>query len=62
LCARGPRVSEAGLDLVRAILGGALAAALDRTRDDATEEVDRLATRALEQHLERRLRSIHVIA
>ena len=61
-CARGPRLSEAGLDLVRTILGGGLAAALDRSRDEATDEVDRLATRALEQHLERRLRSIHVIA
>ena len=61
-CARGPRISEAALERVRAILGGALGAVLDRPADDATDEVDRLATRALEQHLERRLRSVHLIA
>jgi len=61
-CARGPRVSPGALELVRAILGGALASALDRPVDDATDEVDRLATRALEHHLERRLRSVHLIA
>lgn len=60
-CARGPRVSAAALDLVRAILGGELAGALGRPRDDITDEVDRLAVRALEHHLERRLRSIHVM-
>jgi DNA repair protein RecO (recombination protein O) len=54
-------VSPDGLDLVRGILGGGLGAALAEPASRATAEVDKLATRALEHHLERRLRSIAVL-
>ena len=51
-------LSADGLALVRRILGGDLAAALHEPAGRATAEVDRLATKALEHHLERRLRSV----
>lgn len=54
-------LSPDGLALVRRILGGDLASALAEPPSRATAEVDRLATRALEHHLERRLRSISVL-
>ncbi len=60
-CARvggGSPVSEEGLALVRLVLGGDLGAALNTPAGPATTEVSRLATRALEHHLERRLRSV----
>src|SRR5262245_50950611 len=50
-----------GLALVRRILGGELAAALAEPPSRATAEVDKLATRALEHHLERRMRSVKVL-
>jgi len=53
-------VSDAGLDLVRRILGGDLSRALGVPLSAATLEVERLATRALEYHLERRMRSLPV--
>jgi DNA repair protein RecO (recombination protein O) len=60
-CGRGAQpVSAASLDLLRQILGGALGSALNEPRTDATDEVAALAVRALEQHLERRLRSLAV--
>ena len=46
------------VDLLRRILGGRLGAALDEPASPATHEVDHLATRALEHHLERRLRAV----
>lgn len=61
---RGPRVvrlSAAALALLQQILGGRLGAALDAPPSPATDEVDRLATRALEHHLERRLRSVTLL-
>jgi DNA repair protein RecO (recombination protein O) len=54
-------LSADGLALVRRVLGGDLAAALQEPASRATAEVDRLATRALEHHLERRLRSVAVL-
>ncbi len=54
-------LSAEGLSLVRRVLGGDLAAALAEPPSRATAEVDRLATRALEHHLERRLRSVKVL-
>lgn len=54
-------LSVDGLALVRRVLGGDLAAALAEPPSRATAEVDRLATRALEHHLERRLRSVKVL-
>ena len=57
----GPAVSPAALALVQAILGGRLSSALNEPPSPATTEVDLLATRALEHHLERRLRSVHAL-
>jgi DNA repair protein RecO (recombination protein O) len=60
-CRRGMPVSPDALALIRRILGGDLAAVL---RDDAgpvAHDVGALATRALEFHLERRLRSPGVL-
>lgn len=53
-------VSDVGLDLLRRILGGDLSGALGVPLSPATMEVQRLATRALEYHLERRMRSLPV--
>ncbi len=54
-------VSAAALDLVRRVLTGDLVGALNTAPGPATAEVDRLATRAMEHHLERRLRSVTVL-
>jgi DNA repair protein RecO (recombination protein O) len=58
---RGPSVSPDALALVNDILGGRLGSALNVDASAATIEVDHLATRAVEHHLERRLRSIEVL-
>lgn len=64
-CRRGQGVSPAAVDLLQQILGGRLVDALSRGEDDdarsAVHEVDLLATRAVEHHLERRLRSVDVL-
>jgi DNA repair protein RecO (recombination protein O) len=60
-CRRGLPLSADGLDLLRRILGGALADALNQPAGPATHEVEHLAEHSLEQHLERRLRSLHVL-
>ncbi|MCX7620715.1 MAG: DNA repair protein RecO [Acidimicrobiales bacterium] len=60
-CRRGGPISAEALGLLRRILGGQLGAALNEPPSAATHEVDQLATRALEHHLERRLRSVHII-
>ena len=60
-CRRGAPVSPEALALMRRILGGDLARVLDEPRSPVTDEVARLATRSLEEHIERRLRSIHVL-
>ena len=43
------------------VLDGGLAGVLNEPGGPATTEVDRLATRAIEHHLERRLRSVTVL-
>ena len=53
-------LSPVALDLVRRVLGGDLAGALGVPASPAVVEVERLATRAMEHHLERRLRSLPV--
>jgi len=58
---RGTRVSAEAVDLLQKILGGRLALALEEPASPATHEVDHLATRAMEHHLERRLRSVGVL-
>jgi len=54
----GVAVSAEALRLLQDILGGRLGAALNEQPSPATAEVDQLATRALEHHLERRLKSV----
>ena len=61
-CCAGPaagarRSAPDALDLLRRILGGELDGALDEPASPATHEVEHLATRAIEHHLERRLRA-----
>lgn len=57
---RGEPLSPAALDLVRRVLGGDLGGALGVAAGPSVSEVERLATRAMEHHLERRLRSLPV--
>jgi DNA repair protein RecO (recombination protein O) len=59
--ARGPSVTPEALALLRSVLHGQLSAALNQAPTPATWEVDHLATRALEHHLEQRLRSVSLL-
>jgi DNA repair protein RecO (recombination protein O) len=54
----GQSISPAALDLMRDILGGRLVEALAREESATTHEVATLATRALEHHIERRLKAV----
>ncbi|MEA3020737.1 MAG: repair protein RecO [Actinomycetota bacterium] len=61
-CAQSaPRLSAAGLALLRRMLGGDLVAVLAEPASAAGYEVEHLATRALEAHVERRMRSMHML-
>src|SRR5438093_11457875 len=60
-CRRGVALSPDALALLRRILGGDLAGALNQVPDATTREVDVLATSAIEHHLERRLRSASLL-
>lgn len=60
-CRRGIAVSPDALDLLRRILGGDLVGALRTPASPATHEVEVLATRAMEHHLERRLRALSLL-
>jgi hypothetical protein len=60
-CRRGGPISPDALAMIRRILGGDLARVLDEPESGLTHEVGQLAVRALELHLERRLRSLHVL-
>lgn len=60
-CRRGVPISPEALGLLRDMLGGRLGAALNAVRSPATSELDGLALRAMEHHLERRLRSPSVL-
>ncbi len=57
-CRRGAAVSPEAIALLRRILGGDLARVLAEPGSPATAEVEVLAHRAVEHHLERRLRSL----
>ena len=57
-CRSGAAISPAALALLRAILGGRLNQAIALPESATTHEVAVLATRALEHHIERRLRAI----
>lgn len=62
-CSRGGEsvaLSPPALDLIRRVLGGDLGGALSAPAGPDVAEVERLATRAMEHHLERRLRSLPV--
>ena len=61
-CRRGQTIGADTLELLQMILGGRLADALRRPPSGATHAVDAMATRAIEHHLERRLRSLQVLA
>jgi DNA repair protein RecO (recombination protein O) len=60
-CRRGAALTPEALGLLRQVLGGRLGAALAAPPSPATAEVDHLATRAVEHHLERRLRSVRLL-
>jgi DNA repair protein RecO (recombination protein O) len=60
-CRSGSPLSPEALALLRQILDGGLRAALDQPDSRATREVDHLATEAVEQFLERRLKSVPLI-
>jgi DNA repair protein RecO (recombination protein O) len=58
---RGPALPPGALNLIRRILGGDLAAVLREPAGPASSAVQALATSALEAHLERRLRTVHLL-
>ncbi len=58
-CRRGTSMSSEALRIIRLILGGQLGAALNEPESAFTHEVETLAVRSVEGHLERRLRSHH---
>ena len=60
-CRRGVALSPDALDLLRRILGGDLVGALAEPASPATHEVEVLAIRAMEHHLERRLRAVSLL-
>lgn len=60
-CGTGRPVSDEALAVSRAILGGGLNAALDLPESPVVHEVEDLAARSMEAHLERRLRSLHLV-
>ena len=57
-CRSGSAVSPEALALMRLVLGGRLNDALAVPASPATHEVSTLATRAMEHHIERRLRTV----
>ena len=58
---RGTPLSADALALLQEVLGGRLAVALAAPDSPAVEELDHLATRTMEIHLERRLKSVGLI-
>lgn len=58
---RGPVLDPAALSLIQRILGGGLAGVLAEPPSPATATVSAMATTALETHLERRLRAVHLL-
>jgi len=58
---RGTALPQEAIALLQAILGGRLASALAQPITPATTEIEHLATRSMEHHLERRLRSVGVL-
>jgi DNA repair protein RecO (recombination protein O) len=60
-CRRGLPVSPSALELMSWILGGQLSRALALPAGAVTSEVSHLVTVALETHLERRLKALHLL-
>jgi DNA repair protein RecO (recombination protein O) len=60
-CRRGVPISDEALELVRRVLGGDLVSVLGEAATPATHEVEVLATKSMEHHLERRLRSVGLL-
>jgi len=62
-CRRGTPVSGEAVELLQSILGGRLSESLASVLEvtPAVHEVEALATRTVEHHLERRLRSVNVL-
>lgn len=58
---RGASIAPESIVLIRRILHGQLQSALEEDSSAAVYEVESLATRLMEHHLERRLRSVHVL-
>ena len=58
---QGPAVSPDAVVVLQDMLGGRLGTALNETRAPVVSEVDHLVVRALEHHLERRLRSVNAL-
>jgi DNA repair protein RecO (recombination protein O) len=60
-CRRGVPITPAALTLMRRILGGDMVRALDEPPSPSVHEVEVLATKAFEHHVERRLRAVHLL-
>ncbi len=60
-CRKGPVLSGDAHTVLRLILGGRVGAALTVPASTVTAEVDLLATKLLEHHIDRRLRSLGVL-
>ncbi|MFA5564851.1 MAG: DNA repair protein RecO [Acidimicrobiia bacterium] len=60
-CRSGVSLSSPALQLLRLVLGGGLVEALAVPPSPATDEIDALATMAMEHHLERRLKSLRTL-
>jgi DNA repair protein RecO (recombination protein O) len=57
----GTPLTPDALRLLQDVLGGRLGSALSEPASAATHELDHLATRSMEHHLERRLRSVAIL-
>ncbi len=59
-CRSGPTISSGAIKIIKNIVGGQLNLALSLPESMATREVSDLATKCMEHHLERRLKSVAV--
>ena len=60
-CQRGRTISDTSIAVMRAILGGGLKQALEVKDMQTVSEIDRIASEAVEFHLERKIRSRRVM-
>lgn len=60
-CRQGSPISSQALDLISAALGGRLTEVLREPPSKAVAEMELLATRTMEAHIERKLRSVGVL-